>query len=118
MLGLQLLCLGAALWLAFGARKGQAGDAGTPWLRWLGSAMLSFLVAFIAHIIALNLLKHGWPEGFANPWIKRPLVALAWGSASALGIWLALRPRPGRAVLLLCAIGGALAYLIFALWRA
>jgi hypothetical protein len=120
MLGLQLACVLGALCLA--SRTVYPAGAPAPkrfgWIRLLLAGLLSFVIAFIAHIIALNLLKHGWPDGFANPWIKRPLVALAWGSATALGIRMGLRPAPPRSALLLTACAGALAYIIFALWRA
>ncbi len=120
MLGLQLACVFGALCLA--SRTVYPASAPAPkrfgWPRLVLALLLSFVVAFIAHIIVLNLLKHGWPAGFANPWIKRPLVALAWGAATAGGIRLALRPPPKSMALVLAALAGAVAYIIFALWRA
>jgi hypothetical protein len=109
MLGLQLALVYAGVYC--GARA-----ALKPW-RILAAAGLSFLLAFVVHILVLNGLKHGWTAAYESLLLKRSIVALAWGAATWLALWLSLRPLTTAAVLL-GAGGGAVAYLIFAAWRA
>jgi hypothetical protein len=118
MLGLQLALCALAVYGA--ARlKGRALEdvaAPKPW-QVFTCGLLSFVLAFAVHIALLNALKHGWPAGFENLLIKRSIVALGWGGATALAHHFTLRPRLRMAVLL-SGLAGALAYLSFTFWRA
>lgn len=109
MLGLQLVLAGLLAWLGRGHQQASV-------MRWLAALLCSFACAFIAHIILLNLLKHGLVDVYNAVWLRRGIVALAWGGATAGGLKLVFKDADPP-MLWLGGLGGAAAYLIFALLR-
>jgi hypothetical protein len=117
--GLLLLALQVALvglGLLLGARLARRRPL--PLRRVVLAGLLSYVLAFIAHVLVLRGLKAGAVEVYENLLVRRCLVAVAWALATALALHLLRRWGIPRQALALGAVLGAAAYLVFAFWRA